>query len=78
MIGRFSPNRGVVGFIICRSIDDMPRFIERCKDTFKDKRELIVPIVDEDIVTILENYNNFNPDYTERFLNERIQSIVLA
>lgn len=78
MIGRFSTNRGMVGFVVCRSIEDMPLFLERCRDAYRDNRQIIIPIVDQDIITILENYNNFNPDFTERFLNDKIESITLA
>lgn len=44
--GRFSPNRGKVGFICCRAFDDRARFVQRCRDTFRDDRGLIVAIDD--------------------------------
>lgn len=44
--GRFSPNRGRIGVICCRGFEDRARFIERCRDTFRDDRGLIVPIDD--------------------------------
>lgn len=47
--GRFSPNRGKVGFICCRAFDDRARFVQRCRDTFRDDRGLIVAI-DDNIV----------------------------
>src|SRR5215207_11491215 len=30
LAGRFSPNRGRLGILACRSFDDRARFIERC------------------------------------------------
>lgn len=73
--GRFSPNRGKVGFLLCRTIDNMDRFIKRCQDTFKDDRGLIIPITDIDIITILDNYNNWNSNYVDKFLSDRVRLI---
>jgi hypothetical protein len=47
--GRFSPNRGKAGFICCRSFDNRLRFVQRCRDTFRDDRGLIIA-VDDNIV----------------------------
>ena len=41
--GRFSLNRGKFGFIVCRTIDNMKRFLSRCADTYADDRGLIIP-----------------------------------
>lgn len=75
--GRFSVNRGQVGFIICRQIDNFQLFMNRCKDTFRDGRGLIIPIVDNDIIQLLQNYNNWNTEYAERFLSDRIREITI-
>jgi hypothetical protein len=52
--GRFSPNRGRIGFICCRNFEDRKLFVERCRDTFKDDRGLIVPIDDETVFRLLQ------------------------
>ena len=44
--GRFSPNRGKIGFICCRSFEDRNRFVERCRDTFRDDRGLVIAVDD--------------------------------
>lgn len=75
--GRFSVNRGQVGFIICRQIDNFQLFMNRCRDTYRDGRGLIIPLVDNDIVQLLQNYDNWNTAFTERFLSERIREITI-
>lgn len=75
--GRFSINRGQVGFVVCRTIDNLPLFVERCRDTFRDGRGLIIPLVDTDIIQLLQNYTDWNPEFTEHFLSLRIREITL-
>lgn len=75
--GRFSPNRGRVGFLLCRKIENFDRFMDRCRDTYRDERGLIIPIVDNDIINILENYENWNNNYIETFLSDRVRNIMI-
>ena len=51
--GRFSPNRGRIGFLCCRAFENRDHFIERCRDTFRDDRGLIIPLDDITICEIL-------------------------
>lgn len=76
--GRFSINNGKVGFLICRKIDDENLFIERCKDTFKDGRGLIIPLTDKDIVDLLNNYNDWDYTYTEKYLSNIVRKITIG
>ncbi len=75
--GRFSTNRGRVGFLLCRTISDMDLFINRCQDTYKDDRGLIIPLTDSDIINILKNYDRWNSNYIDTFLSERVRRITL-
>lgn len=51
--GRFSRERGHLGFIIGRHFDDRDRFVARCRDTARDGRGFIIALVDSDIVEML-------------------------
>ncbi len=76
--GRFSPNRGKVGLLLCRSVENRPRLIQRCRDTFVDNRGLMIPIVDEDLLALLQAKAadpSTRPE--EGFLNDVLREIIL-
>jgi len=77
LAGRFSPNRGRVGFLLCRTIDNLKLFINRCSDTYKDDRGLIIPLTDSDIITLLKNINGFDMSYIDKFISNRIREIMI-
>lgn len=71
--GRFSPSRGKIGIILCRSFDNKNKFLERCRDTAKDDRGYIIPLDDSDLTALLGHrksdlaYSDW-PLFQERFL----------
>lgn len=77
LAGRFSPNRGQVGIIICRTIDHFDLFLDRCRDTYRDNRGLIIPLMDDDLIGLLSNYNDWNSNYSESFFSNRIRNIAV-
>lgn len=79
LAGRFSVNRGNFGMLLCRSVENRKRLIQRCRDLWKDKRELIIPILDEDLVKILGAKAvapNSRPE--EDFLANSIRDVMLG
>jgi hypothetical protein len=76
--GRFSVNRGQVGFLVCRSFKNRNLFIERCRDTYKDGRGLIIPLVDQDIINLLDNYDEFNDSANDKYFSDIIREIALS
>lgn len=73
--GRFSLNRGKVGLLLCRSFSNIELFLNRCKDTYRDGRGLIVPLVDENLIDLINNYDENNYSYLDNFLKNRIREI---
>lgn len=80
--GRFSPNRGKVGFMVFRNCLNEKILIQRCSDYYKDNKNLILPIKDEDFIRILSQLkdNSLNNDTIpqEQFLDELTQKIILS
>lgn len=52
--GRFSPSRGKVGILVCRSLEKPTELAARCKDTAKDDRGFILHLTDEDVVNLIQ------------------------
>jgi len=75
--GRFSVNRGRVGFLVCRSFSDKQLFIKRCQDTYKDGRGLIIPLGDQDIINLLDNHNEFNDSFIDKYLSDLVREIAI-
>ncbi len=76
--GRFSPVRGKVGFICCRTFEDRGLFIQRCRDTFQDERGLIVPLDDERIIQLLNLIGTGQRRRIDHQLGEWIDEIFLG
>ncbi len=62
--GRFSPSRGLIGILVCRSFRNKEKFLERCADTARDARGFIVPLDDRDLKAMAEQRRD-DPLYSE-------------
>jgi hypothetical protein len=77
--GRLNAKNGKFGLLLCRSVNNYDTLIARCRDAFNAKHELMVPLMDEDLITILEakmEKPNSRPE--EALLAARIDEIVLG
>ncbi len=76
MTGRFSPNRGRFGVIVCRSIEDEALFLQRCADSYKAQRGLVVPFTDADIIEILEQKKLGITHYEDDILSDKARDVM--
>jgi hypothetical protein len=51
--GRFSPLRGQVGLLVCRSFADKGLFLDRCRDTALDRRGFCLALDDNDLAQLV-------------------------
>ncbi|MCX6543493.1 MAG: hypothetical protein NTV05_03665 [Acidobacteria bacterium] len=75
--GRFSRERGKVGFLCCRQFEDRDRFIMRCRDTFRDDRGLILPLEDETILRWLDLVRQNRRSSLDREVSDLIAEVWL-
>jgi len=71
--GRFSPKRGKIGLLVCRSIADKARMTQRCRDTTNDDRGYVIALDDDDLKTIVEQFLNTGE---LRLLRERFDALI--
>lgn len=62
LAGRFSPSRGQVGLLICRTIENKNLMYQRCVDTAKDQRGYILALDDEDMIALVDAYESDSED----------------
>jgi len=75
--GRFSPGRGRVGFLVCRTVSNNETLVNRARDTYRDNRGLIILLIDSDIITMLASYDNWNDNFIDSYLSEKIRQIAI-
>ena len=75
--GRFSEERGKVGFLCCRAFEDRNRFIMRCRDTFRDGRGLMLPLEDETILRWLDLVRQGKRELLDREISDVIAEVWL-
>lgn len=75
--GRFSPNRGRFGLLVCRTFADKALFIARCRDTANDGRGFIIALDDEDLRRLLETRKSGDPQAALPYLRERFTELVM-
>lgn len=54
LAGRFSPSRGQVGILVCRSVEDEITLQQRCADTAHDHRGFIITLTDTDVIALID------------------------
>ena len=53
--GRFSDQRGTLGLLVCRSFKGKALFLERCRDTARDRRGYVITLDDDDLKLLAED-----------------------
>lgn len=78
LAGRFSPNRGKVGLLVCREIKNPNILINRCIDTYKDEKGLILPLTDADLVEALHRKKEGHLRPLEKTLRDRRREVQVS
>jgi hypothetical protein len=78
LAGRFSTNRSKVGFLCYRQLSNRSLLVERCRDTFRDDRGLILPIDDALVMRLLELVGRGARQSVNREIEKLVDEVVLA
>lgn len=76
LAGRFSPNRGTVGFLVCRSIADADRVARSCRDTADDRRGYLLVLTDDDLAVLVREYIETNGGAEYALLMQKFAALV--
>lgn len=75
--GRFAFNKGKFGILMCRTIDNKELLYQRCSDTYRDDRGLIIPLDDGDIKNMLNSFKS-DSDNIESILEKIKRRIIIS
>ena len=74
--GRFSTNRGKFGMLLFRKINNEELLMNRCKDVCRDKKEIIIPLMDEDLNNALDSVINNTESNIEKIITDKFFNII--
>lgn len=77
LAGRFGVNRGQVGLLVSRTVDDLDTLILRCADAYKDGRGLLMPLRDIDLHQMLASRLTGAPEPYDDVLTDRLRRIAM-
>ncbi len=75
MSGRLCYNRGMLGIIFCRHLDNEALFIKREQDTFIDENKIIIHITDDRLIQLLDTYRDFFDSSYEELISKWIDEV---
>ncbi len=75
LAGRFSINRGKMGFLCCRHFENRELFVQRCRDTFTDDRGLIIPLDDTTILRMLRSIEDHRRNDLDAALSDLVAEV---
>lgn len=75
--GRLNHRRGMFGIIICRSIQNRKRMIQRCKDVMNDSKGFIVVLDDSDISILLKLREKMDDIGIDNFLSKKFDELIM-
>lgn len=75
--GRFSPSRGQVGLLVCRSVENSAKVTASCIDTANDRRGWIIVLTDDDLKQLVQDYVSSNGGSTYPLLMAKFQKMIM-
>lgn len=74
--GRFSNTRGCFGLLMARHISNKDLFIKRCRDTANAGRGFIIPLDDDDVISMLDLIGSGKRNEVDLYLTEIYRKVI--
>lgn len=74
---RFSKQRGMFGILLCRTIENKEKMIQRCKDVLHDREGYIIVLEDKDIEHLLKLKEQKEENKIDQFMNQKLDEIIM-
>ena len=74
--GRFSTQRGQLGIVCCREFRDRDRWVQRCRDTARDQRGIILTLSDDDLGVLVDELKNTQTAWEYKILREQVRALL--
>lgn len=77
LAGRFSPSRGQVGLLVCRSVQNPSKLAASCKDTAQDNRGYVITLSDADLAQLVADYRSSNGGSEYPLLRKKFTDLIM-
>lgn len=78
ILGRLDPLRGMLGFIVCREIEDREKALGRCINAYNRQSKLLLLLDDKDIVKMAELRQRDETNAISSHLHDLLHRIVMG
>jgi len=75
--GRFSPSRGRVGLLVCRSFSNKKHFLKSCHDTARDDRGFVIALDDSDLKELVTARQRDDRRLSFAYLKARFDQLIM-
>ncbi len=76
LTGRFSVNRGKLGFLLFRETSNFSDLLSRCKDAVHDSRGVVIPLGDTQLIDLLNLISLYKRQDIDEYINDIFLKII--
>lgn len=74
---RLNKKRGMFGILLCRSIENKSRMLQRCKDVLNDEKGYIIVLNDSDLSKLMLLKDDGNETGIDEFMTNKIDELIM-
>jgi len=77
LLARFNNQRGKFGLLLCRSISDRKKLIQRCKDAMYGNNGIIIVLDDSDISVLIKLKSDNNEIGIDNYMSKKLDELIM-